>query len=269
MNVRLLGLGLLLRRVAAHLLAQLHDALAQLLGLALPRSPPQLEQRALAGHDARDVGLVGLLRAAPAETRSPRAPSRSASSRALRAVSSSRFLVTIARLARVSGLVEAHQHVAGLDAVAVADLQLADDAAGRVLHLLDVAIDDDLSRRRSRRRRCPWSPPSRRRRRPARAINASAEAQMPPHGSGSSRIVGAHAHAVIASTARRPVVGDAPGGGAGCGRRLPAAGSWPAPPPSGRRSAGGRCAWPAPGRGRRGRSAGARRRRRCRRVRAL
>ena len=45
------------------------------------------------------------------------------------------------------GLVEPHHHVAGLDRVAVADPQLADDAAGRVLDLLDVRIDHDEARR--------------------------------------------------------------------------------------------------------------------------
>ena len=52
--------------------------------------------------------------------------------------------MTIARLARVTRLVEPHDDVAGLDLVAVAHAHLADDAAGRVLHLLDVGIDDDL-----------------------------------------------------------------------------------------------------------------------------
>ena len=34
-----------------------------------------------------------------------------------------------------------------LTAVAVLDAKVADDAAGRVLHLLDVGIDDELARR--------------------------------------------------------------------------------------------------------------------------
>ena len=41
------------------------------------------------------------------------------------------------------GVVEPHDDLARLDAVAVAHAQLADDAAGRVLHLLHVGIDDD------------------------------------------------------------------------------------------------------------------------------
>ena len=43
-------------------------------------------------------------------------------------------------------LVEAHQDVAGLDVIALAHPQLADDAADRMLNLLDVALDDELTR---------------------------------------------------------------------------------------------------------------------------
>ena len=48
------------------------------------------------------------------------------------------------------GLVEPHHDVAGLDDVAVAHAHLADHAAGRVLHLLDVGIDHDRARRDQR-----------------------------------------------------------------------------------------------------------------------
>jgi hypothetical protein len=57
------------------------------------------------------------------------------------------------------GLVKANENVAGLHPVAVADAQFADDAAGRVLDLLDVRIDDDRALRDQRagnlRRRRP------------------------------------------------------------------------------------------------------------------
>ena len=49
----------------------------------------------------------------------------------------------MARLARVTRVVELDEDVAGLDPVAVVHAELADHAAGRVLHLLDVGIDDD------------------------------------------------------------------------------------------------------------------------------
>jgi hypothetical protein len=42
------------------------------------------------------------------------------------------------------GLVEAHDDIAALDAIAVANTQLADHAAGGVLHLLDIRINNDL-----------------------------------------------------------------------------------------------------------------------------
>ncbi len=47
-------------------------------------------------------------------------------------------------------IVEAHDHVAGLDAVAVARTQFADDAAGRMLDFLHVGIDDHRARRNER-----------------------------------------------------------------------------------------------------------------------
>src|SRR5207237_9125787 len=48
------------------------------------------------------------------------------------------------------GVVETHQNIALLDAVAVANIQLADNAAGRMLDLLDVGIDDDRALRNQR-----------------------------------------------------------------------------------------------------------------------
>ena len=48
------------------------------------------------------------------------------------------------------GVVEPHQQVAGLDAVAVLDAQFADHAAGRVLDLLDVRFNDDRAWRNQR-----------------------------------------------------------------------------------------------------------------------
>ena len=62
------------------------------------------------------------------------------------------------------GLVEPHHDIAGLDEIAVAHPHLADHAAGRVLHLLDVGIDHDRARRDQRagdlRRRGPAAEPA-------------------------------------------------------------------------------------------------------------
>ena len=48
------------------------------------------------------------------------------------------------------GVIEAHDDVARLDAVAIAHPQFADDAAGRVLNLLHVRIDDNRTWRDER-----------------------------------------------------------------------------------------------------------------------
>ena len=158
----------LLRLEAADLFVELLDPLAQLRLLAGARGAAQLEQLALAVDDRGDVGIAGARPADPAGNLT-----------ALGAVA----LALEARLARVElvealgddgqvgardGVVEAHHDVALLDAVAVAHAQLADDAAGRVLDLLDVGIDDDRALARSARRTASWCRPSRRRRRPAR-----------------------------------------------------------------------------------------------------
>ena len=75
------------------------------------------------------------------------APSRSASSRPWRAHSSVRLVHHDGEVRLGDGLVEPDHDVARLDAVAVAHAQLADDAAGRMLHLLDVGVDDERARR--------------------------------------------------------------------------------------------------------------------------
>ena len=138
-----------LRLEAADLFLELLDALAQLRLLADARAAAQLEQLALAIHDAGNIGIVGL---------------RQQIRRKLDAVGTV-ALAFQPRLARGKlgqalgddgeigaghGVVEAHQDLPRLDAVAVVHQQFADDAAGRVLHLLDVGIDDDLARRDDR-----------------------------------------------------------------------------------------------------------------------
>ena len=58
-------------------------------------------------------------------------------------MSSSRRLEWIARLARAWVSSRRTMHLAGLHGIAVVDEKLADDAARRVLNLLDVGVDDD------------------------------------------------------------------------------------------------------------------------------
>src|SRR5215207_4262326 len=124
---------------------ELGDALAQLRLLAGAGAPAKLEQVLLAGERAGDVGvgaapeelareddLVDVV-ALGLETGEPR----------LQLVQA---LHHDGEVCLSDSLVEPHDDVAGLDLVAVADPQLADDAAGRVLDLLDVRIDHDEAR---------------------------------------------------------------------------------------------------------------------------
>ena len=65
------------------------------------------------------------------------------------------------------GVIEPHHDIAGLDQIAVMRAQFADDAAGRMLDLLDAGFDHDRSRRDQRTRRFRPSTPSRRAHPPA------------------------------------------------------------------------------------------------------
>lgn len=134
-----MGFRLLLGGDAADLVLQLADALAELLLLSLARAPAQREQAPLGGHKGGDLG-VACARKSGVNTISA-APSRSHSSRAFRAVISFSDLETIARLARVSVVVEPDDDVSRLDHTAVAYPQFPDNAASLVLHLLDVRVD--------------------------------------------------------------------------------------------------------------------------------
>ena len=116
------------------------DALPELLLLAAPRLPAQLEEVALAVDHPLDLGVgaarqklgreldVGRVVALGLEPREPR-------------VHLVEALHHDGEVRLGDGLVEAHDDVARLDPVAVADPQLADHAAGRVLDLLHVRVD--------------------------------------------------------------------------------------------------------------------------------
>ena len=96
-----LFLGIALRLEAADLFLELLDPLAKLRLLADARVAAQLEQLALAIEDEATSGSLARASSSGGNF-TLSAPSRSLSSRALRAVSSSRPLVTMARLARVT-----------------------------------------------------------------------------------------------------------------------------------------------------------------------
>jgi hypothetical protein len=133
-------------------------ALLQLILLAEPGLAPQLEQLALAGQRFLDVGIVCRCGELLRRLEGLRAVALGGETRLAR-VELGKTLGDNGEIGAGHGLVEANENVAGLHPVAVAHPQLADHAAGRVLHLLDVRIDDDRALRDQRagnlRRRRP------------------------------------------------------------------------------------------------------------------
>src|SRR5262252_2477392 len=144
LDLALLGVGLL--GEALDFLPELRDPLPELRLLAGTGGFAQLEQFLLALHDAADVGMVRtrdqLLRKAE-----------------LAVIIAFGFQAGLARHQLVDAFdddgevrtrdrrVEAHDHVAGVHPHPVPYTQLADNAAGRMLDLLDVRIDDEVARR--------------------------------------------------------------------------------------------------------------------------
>ena len=143
MSVHLLGLGVLLGGEPGDLLLQLLDALLQLILLAEPRRAPQFEQLALAGREppARRDRLAWSASSLGTATRigavafggEPR----------LARIELGETLGDDRQIGAGHGFVEADENIAGLDPIAVVRAHFADDAAGRVLHLLHVGIDDE------------------------------------------------------------------------------------------------------------------------------
>jgi len=116
-----------------------------------PACGPHLEQFALARHHILDVGIVRAIRQhrrkhdlveALLFGLEPRRPRPQPVER----------LVDDGEARLGDGVVEPHHDIAGLDQHAVAGADFADHAAGRVLHFLDVGIDDDGARRDQRAR---------------------------------------------------------------------------------------------------------------------
>src|SRR5262249_15478958 len=111
--------------------------------LAFAGGAAHLELLALAVHRLRHVGVVHALEQARREVDGVGAV-------ALRLLARLAGGALVARLDHDPeigpglGVVEGPEDIAGLDVIAVAHTQLADDAAGRVLHLLDVGIDHEL-----------------------------------------------------------------------------------------------------------------------------
>src|SRR6266702_1999224 len=145
----LLVLGFLLRRQTLDLLVELLDALAELRLLARAAVDADVEQLGFGGDQHLDVGIVAtieqrlrkldlvepaLLGLKPRRPRLPRVE----------------ILGDDGEVGLGDGVVEPHHDVARLDHVAVVGTDLADHAAGRMLHLLDVGFDHDLAGRDQR-----------------------------------------------------------------------------------------------------------------------
>ena len=146
-----LFLGLFLRGEAGDFLVELRHPLAQLRFLPGASEHANLEQFGFARDEIADVGIVGAIgqhRRKPdlVEAALLRLQPRRARPQSVQRLDDDGK----ARLDH--GLVEPHHDVAGLDDIAVAHPDLADHAAGRVLHLLDVGIDHHRPRRDQRTR---------------------------------------------------------------------------------------------------------------------
>ena len=143
-EAELLGFGLLLRDEPGNLLLQLLDALLQLIFLPEPGGAPQVEQLALAIHRVLDVRIIDIVGKLARHRHGVGAVAFGAEA-GLARIELVEPLGDDGEIGARHGLVEPDQDIAGLDPVAVVHAYLADDAAGRMLHLLDVGIDDDAA----------------------------------------------------------------------------------------------------------------------------
>ena len=113
----------------------------QLILLAEPRRAPQIEQLAFAGERLLDVGVVDGGRKLLGHRDRLGAVALGGKPRLAR-IELGETLGDDRQIRLRHGFVEANENIAGLDPVAVAHANLADDTAARVLDLLDVGIDD-------------------------------------------------------------------------------------------------------------------------------
>src|SRR6202035_3719851 len=141
-EAELLGLGLLLREEPGDLLLQLLDALLQLIFLPEPGGAPQFEQLALGIQRILDVRIVDVAGKLARHRHDVGAVAFGAEA-SLARIELVEAFGDDGEIGARHGLVEPDQNIAGLDPIAVVHAHLADHAAGRMLHLLDVGIDDD------------------------------------------------------------------------------------------------------------------------------
>src|SRR5262245_49111019 len=144
-------LGLLLSRKTDDLLQQLPGLLTQLSLLAQPGGPAQFEQLAFAFHDLRDFHLALPARKLIRKLDRVRTIPFACKARLARRKLGQAFRVD-RQVRSGNRLIEAYDNIAGLDAIALANAQLADHPAGGMLHLLDIRIDNDGAWRDQRTR---------------------------------------------------------------------------------------------------------------------
>ncbi|MNL45180.1 hypothetical protein D3C87_1678060 [compost metagenome] len=121
--------------------------------LTVPRRAPRFEQAFLGRDQLRDLGLALARRQLRlGRNRGPAIALRLQPSAARGELVE--LLGNDLQIGPRHRIVETDQQLILLDLVAVADLQLADDASGRVLDLLDVAVDDKLAGRDHGARPC-------------------------------------------------------------------------------------------------------------------
>src|SRR4051812_5524414 len=151
--------GSLLRGEALDLLVELLDALAQLRLLASAAVDAHVKQLGFGIEQSLDIVFVAAIEKRLWEfdlvetTLLGLKPRRAR----LRGVE---ILGDDGEVGLGDGVVEPHHDVAGLDHVAIASTHLADDAAGRMLDLLDVGFDHDLTRRDQSARNLHRRPPA-------------------------------------------------------------------------------------------------------------
>jgi hypothetical protein len=146
-----LFLGLFLRRQPCDFLVELQHPLAQLRLLPGATEHAYLEQLGFARQDIPHIGIVGAIGQHRRKLDSVEAALLGLQPRRARPQAVQR-LDDDGQTRLDHGLVEANDNIAGLDNIAVAHPDLADHAAGRVLHLLDVGIDHHRPRRDQRAR---------------------------------------------------------------------------------------------------------------------
>ena len=140
------GLGEFLGRVTLDLLPELVHAFAQPRLVAGQCDPAKLEQPLLAGDHRGDLGLVH-----PGDKhgrqRHPFNPVALGLETGFAGIELVQALCHEGEVGARNGVAELDQEISGLDPVAIAHEDLADSAAGRMLHLLLAGLDDHRAMR--------------------------------------------------------------------------------------------------------------------------